>query len=813
MKPRPYPFLTFSFIFILLLAAVLSPELRAQDSQDAASQAESDTIVVLPIPPTEITTEYDESSQLISDAGKLQLSEGELKELGNERDTIFAIVKEFLADSILLSLGDANIRELDNARGLVDIHINQISAFQTKLNKRSREIQEASIELAQSEKRWSLTGEKADETGIPDVLQLRIDKILHQIDSVSELLQEDFTIILVEEDVLSDRNTQLKALQDSILERKQTIGESLFSKDMPPFFEDLSSMEDSQMLDNHMKQLVDLFHSDLRLISTKYKVQLLFMAIILVFILIYAFWFKRRYTVLIPADQFNLTNVHLALIESPVASSLFITTLMIRFVFHEFVLSLQVINLFILMVPMIIILLRRYSEHASPWIEILIGFYVLTFFYEVSFHPDILQRIALMFLSISGFVYFLLLLIRRNLILKTDFRFLTNLIRFLFGLFALLCFIAIFGNLSGAFRMAEYFTLAFMQITILVLVIFVATRVVDALVFILLAGRPMQRLNVVREDFSIIHKKTKRLINLFLWIYLFIGVLDLLNMKEKFMEWGSNTLNSGWKLGAVEITPASILIFIFVIWLSIVISRIITTVLEKDVFSRVTISKGMPHTVSMLLKIVLITGGFFLAAAAAGMELSNISIVLGAFSVGIGFGLQNIFNNMVSGLILAFERPIKVGDTVQVGDLVGVVLSIGFRASTVKSYDGAEVIVPNGNLISNSMVNWTLSDYLRRMDLRVGVAYGTDPKVVLEILKGVAEGHDKVRKKPGPSAFFIGFGDSSLDFRLLAWTDIDSRLTVESELNVSINNKLDEAGIEIPFPQRDLHVRSDDTKG
>jgi small-conductance mechanosensitive channel len=328
----------------------------------------------------------------------------------------------------------------------------------------------------------------------------------------------------------------------------------------------------------------------------------------------------------------------------------------------------------------------------------------------------------------------------------------------------------------------------------------------------ILAGKILQRLNMVREGIQKIHKKIARIINLFLWIFCFTVLLDLLNFKERFIEWGKETLNTGWTLGAVDITPASILIFLFVIWLSVILSRTISTILEKDIFTRVPVAKGIPHTVTMLLKITLIAGGFFLAAAAAGMELSNLSIIIGAFSVGIGFGLQNIFNNMVSGLILAFERPIKVGDIVQVGELMGEVKSIGFRASIIKSFDGAEVIVPNGNLISDQMVNWTLTDYLRRMDIRTGVAYGTDPEVVLEILKNVAEEHEKVRKDPAPSAFFIGFGESSLDFRLLAWTNVDGRLLVESELNVTINSKLKEAGIEIPFPQRDLHIRSDDTK-
>jgi small-conductance mechanosensitive channel len=317
---------------------------------------------------------------------------------------------------------------------------------------------------------------------------------------------------------------------------------------------------------------------------------------------------------------------------------------------------------------------------------------------------------------------------------------------------------------------------------------------------------------VIREEFQVIHKKCVWVVNVLL-VFLFVSVsLRIFRVKDMVFEWTREFLTDGIKIGAVQISLGSVIIFVFVIWLSIVISRMISYILEKDVFTRVKTAKGIPGTVVMLLRIVLISGGFFLAAAASGMKLTNLSIVLGAFSVGIGFGLQNIFNNMVSGLILAFERPINVGDVIQVGTLMGTVRSIGLRSSKIKSFDGAEVIVPNGNLISNEMINWTLADSYRRMDIRVGVAYGTDPERVLALMEDVAVEHDQVREKPAPKAYFLEFGDSSLNFRLLAWVNLDNRLTVESELNVLINKKLAEAGIVIPFPQRDLHIMSDHTK-
>jgi small-conductance mechanosensitive channel len=195
--------------------------------------------------------------------------------------------------------------------------------------------------------------------------------------------------------------------------------------------------------------------------------------------------------------------------------------------------------------------------------------------------------------------------------------------------------------------------------------------------------------------------------------------------------------------------------------------------------------------------------------AAAGFELGNVTLLAGALGVGIGFGLQNVVNNFISGLILLFERPVQVGDTIQVGEVLGEVRRIGIRSSTVRTWQGAEVIVPNGTLISEQVVNWTLSDRERRIDVQVGVAYGTDPERVLALLLEVAAKHGEVLAHPAPAALFLGFGDSSLNFELRAWTQNSADwMRIRSDLNVAIHAALAAAAIEIPFPQRDLHLRS-----
>ncbi|MDH3843608.1 MAG: mechanosensitive ion channel, partial [Myxococcales bacterium] len=172
-----------------------------------------------------------------------------------------------------------------------------------------------------------------------------------------------------------------------------------------------------------------------------------------------------------------------------------------------------------------------------------------------------------------------------------------------------------------------------------------------------------------------------------------------------------------------------------------------------------------------------------------------------------GFGLQNLVNDVVSGFVLLTERPVRLRDKVQIDDILGNVSDIGIRASTIRTFDGAEVIVPNGDLLSGRVVNWTLSAPQQRVIIPVGIAYGTDPAEVLGILTKVADAHEKVFKAPAPLALFRGFGESSLDFELRVFMDPKDVLEVPSELTVAINEALKEAGIEIPFPQRDLHLR------
>ncbi len=290
--------------------------------------------------------------------------------------------------------------------------------------------------------------------------------------------------------------------------------------------------------------------------------------------------------------------------------------------------------------------------------------------------------------------------------------------------------------------------------------------------------------------------------------------------------WAWATLNtfglSGWLFGSlkevvgaelsvgdVTLSLGGVLLFVFAVWIAVLASRMVRAVLNLDVFPRMHLPRGVPNTISMTVHYSIILLGLLIGFGSMGMDLSNLAFIVGALGVGIGFGLQNVVNNFVSGLILIFEAPIQIGDTVEVGPLMGRVTQIGIRTSRVRTFSGSEVIVPNGDLVSNQVVNWTLSDRQRRLELNVGVAYGTDPQVVTELLTAVLDADADVLKEPAPLIIFSGFGSSSLDFRILAWiSDFDQGLTMTHRLNSAINAALAEAGITIPFPQQDVYVKT-----
>jgi small-conductance mechanosensitive channel len=260
-------------------------------------------------------------------------------------------------------------------------------------------------------------------------------------------------------------------------------------------------------------------------------------------------------------------------------------------------------------------------------------------------------------------------------------------------------------------------------------------------------------------------------------------------------------------LGSIGLSFGDLIAFVVSVVLAVNAARLMRFLLQEDVVSRLPVSATTASAVTRLVYYGIMVAGVLFAFAAAGLELSQLTMVVSALGVGIGFGLQDVVRNFVSGLVIAFEHPFREGDLIATGQITGRLQEIGLRTSRIRTVDGAEVMVPNATLTSTDVTNWTLSDRTRRIEIIIGVDYDSDPRRVIEVLRESVVGQPGLLSRPAPLVLFRNFAASALEFSVSVWTaDIDDRLEVESEARLRIFSALRAAGIGIPFPQLDLHV-------
>jgi small-conductance mechanosensitive channel len=273
----------------------------------------------------------------------------------------------------------------------------------------------------------------------------------------------------------------------------------------------------------------------------------------------------------------------------------------------------------------------------------------------------------------------------------------------------------------------------------------------------------------------------------------------------------TNLLNDVWAFGGtfgeLTVTVGDVVKFFMILLISITVSGIVQVLVEGEILSRMNLRRGIGMAIGTILRYSIVVLGFLMAVASSGFDLNKISILAGAIGVGIGFGLQNLVANFISGLILIFERPFVVNDTIETDQIEGNVKEIGIRASKILTYDGAEVIIPNSNLISNRLSNYTLSNATRRQVILVKTSIQANPDDIIRILINIATHHQNILHTPEPFVLFDGQVEQSLQFKLYYWLMSDL-LKTRSELNLQIHRELKSLGVELPVPVHEIITRN-----
>jgi small-conductance mechanosensitive channel len=350
---------------------------------------------------------------------------------------------------------------------------------------------------------------------------------------------------------------------------------------------------------------------------------------------------------------------------------------------------------------------------------------------------------------------------------------------------------ALLANAIGYITLANLLGNALLESSYLALTLYALVVILDDLAQLALSSRPLAALGMVRRHRLLLQRRIHRGLQLLAVVLWVLEVLQRLLLRDLLFDGAQRLLTAELSIGSIRLSLGDVLAFGITIWAAFALSRFVRFLLEEDVYPRVPLKRGLSYAISSTLHYGILMIGFFFAVAALGFDMTRVTILAGAFGVGVGFGLQNIFNNFISGLIVLFERPINIGDVIQIEDASGVVERIGIRASIIRTLNGSEIIVPNGKFISERLINWTLSNRQRSIELAVNVAQSSDVKRVIAALEGAALAHPLINKDPPPQALVVKLGPDSLGFELRAWTeDAERWMQIRSELAIAISSAL-----------------------
>ncbi len=378
--------------------------------------------------------------------------------------------------------------------------------------------------------------------------------------------------------------------------------------------------------------------------------------------------------------------------------------------------------------------------------------------------------------------------------------------RIVTSLACIVLIVAAVSNLLGNVSLSSMLVSATLDSSYAALAMYASSKVVLALFQVLLAGPTAARLSArYATSLAPAVLNLGRSALVVAWLLFTLQSFRVYRPVSSFVK---AVLTHEFKLGELVLSLGSLVAFAAATWAAFWLAKTIRQVLAEDILPSLALPRGVGNSISSLSYYLILFVGLLAALAAAGFQVGQLTLVFGALGVGIGIGLQDVVRNFVSGLILMFERPIQRGDTVEVSGMEGTVREIGLRATIVTTFDGADVVVPNGMLLADKLVNWTLNGTRRRVTMNINTGFDTAPERTIEVLLAAAHAVNGVAPSPAPAVIMTGLAPGELLFNVRVWTtDIADWVAVRTELAMKIRDSLAEAGIEVPKPQRELVVR------
>lgn len=798
---------TVSLMPWLLLASVnLQAQLVTAAGSPTAPMPTAASAAATPIAVPDILNRADEDQQRVDRAKRLLEAADPAERLARELDEIASPVDVKLNATGGGTLRSLPVMRLESLARHWEFDARRFAQWEARSQRALAPYVDSALQLAHRRAAWSTTRAAGLLDGLPAAMSARVDGMLTQIDATEAALGDKLTRQFALAQRASELKARIQAGRSDVDAAIQDIDFQLLKTDVPPLWRELKprvNSEDALAAMNRGLQIESQFAVAYHAAGGSNQQALRVLQILLLPLILWLTLRNRRTPD--AATPQHVTQV----LRRPVSSWLLLCILGVLALEPDAPLLVQEFALLLALVPVLRLMPAGTVRALGIWPYVAVALYALDRLGAVALVDGSLYRLYALALNALtlGLTVWLLRHAPQNR--QAPDHHLQHAVRGVaWGVLALLVVAAI-ANIVGNVSLAETLTSGVIDSGYMALLLYAGVAACRGILHALRTQPEIAQRKLVREHGHMLELLSTRLLVLGAVLGWLLYSMDRFRVLRPLYTIGATLWDLGIDVGEVSIHLGDVVVFAFSAWLALWVARAVRRLLRDELPGHAGLPRGVGNSIASLSYYAVLLLGLLVALSAAGFKVSQLALVFGALGVGIGFGLQTVVNNLVSGLVLMFERPIQPGDVVDVAGSSGTVREIGLRATILHTFEGADVVVPNGLLLSGNLTNWTMFDRSRRIEIPVGVAYGADPASVLAVLGAAARRTQGVAALPAPAVLLTDYGDSALNFSVRVWTqDVGAWVVVRSELLANILAALEDAGIDIPYPQMDIHLRS-----
>jgi small-conductance mechanosensitive channel len=777
-------------------------------AQDEDKKVDSTQVVSKAIPIGDISNETEKLGQRIIKLRKILKPSTQIKEVDSLLNLVSVEIIE-RRDSLIPQLENSTRRFLKARKVEWDNYRTILKDHQEILKNRTEEVSQIANDLFKEIKKWEQTkkvitaSNKSSDifkgldeaiTALQEVLKVaqnRLDKIFVVQKGLTEL------VLLVDETAGEIDHVELQMQKDYFVIDSRPLWKSgnISNKTIDSTKTEYLSATNlilNGLVENN-KELNSFFSLNIK--------TLVFQIIFILFLLVLILMVNKKWKINLIELKNPIEIQAKIVLNHPISATIVSGVLISAFFYDALIPAFSEIHVFLILIATVYLLPLLTNKSLRLFLSLIFFVYLLHTF-EAYLGPQ--GDLVRLLIIVDAIILIVALLLGRNSMKRSPEKFepIYKLFKVVSPIYILFLTLAIIANIIGMVSLSGFLVTGVLLSTTLGLVVYLVVKVIISLVIIFLKFRKPYSIQTLSTMVNVTHKRIQPVLNwvgLLIWLMFTFKGFDLMDF---IVNWFNELMIIHWEIGQMTISLGGILAFIGIFISALIIAKVAASVFQDEWMVKV-LPRGVAPAISLLLRIIVIGIGLYMALSAAGINLSSLGFMLGALGVGIGFGLQNVVLNFVAGLILAFERPINLGDTIEVDQEFGVVTNIGVRSSNIKSYSGYEAIIPNGDLISKKVINYTLANRNRRSKIQMKTAPSADPEKVIELFNKMAAEDPRTHKDPAPKTYFYGYDpEGSLSFALYYWTTFSDTLKTDSAIALKIFATLKEEGIQPPAPVR-----------